>query len=106
LRSLSVRLDSKIWNWDMPKTLPNPPIIGDKSYLTETRCREVASMQVEELTPAVAKTLEYPDVSYPSFHPALPKSVMEPELHVNVAMGESFYYVGFHIRVRSCNNCD
>ncbi|KAL9331968.1 hypothetical protein ACSQ67_001578 [Phaseolus vulgaris] len=85
LRSLSVRLDSKIWNWDMPKTLPNPPIIGDKSYLTETRCREDASMQVEEPTPAVAKTLEYPDVSYPSFHPALPKSVMEPELHVNVA---------------------
>ncbi|KAK7378642.1 hypothetical protein VNO80_04088 [Phaseolus coccineus] len=85
LRSLSVRLDSKIWNWDMPTTLPNPPIIGEKSYLTETRCREDASMHVEEPTPAVAKTLEYPDVSYPSFHPALPKSVMEPELHVNVA---------------------
>ncbi|BAT85718.1 hypothetical protein LR48_Vigan641s010400 [Vigna angularis] len=85
LRSVSVRLDSKTWNWDMPNTLPNPPIIGEKSYLTETRCREDEPMHVQEPTPAVTKTLEYSDVSHPSFHPALPKSVMEPELHVNVA---------------------
>jgi len=60
LRSLSVQLDSKIWNWDMTKTLPNPPIIGDKSYLTETRCREVASMQVEETHTSCSKDLGVP----------------------------------------------
>ncbi|WVZ08572.1 hypothetical protein V8G54_021918, partial [Vigna mungo] len=86
LRSVSVRLDSKTWNWDMPNALPNPPIISEKSYLTETRCREDDEpMHIQEPTPAVTKTLEYSDVSHPSFHPALPKSVMEPEFHVNVA---------------------
>ncbi|CAJ1893331.1 unnamed protein product [Sphenostylis stenocarpa] len=85
LRSVSVRLDSQTWDWDTPKTQPNPPVIGEESYLTEKRYREDASMHVGESTPAVAKTLEYSDVSLSSFDPALLESVMEPEPHVNVA---------------------
>ncbi|TKY62146.1 Ethylene-insensitive protein 2 [Spatholobus suberectus] len=83
LRSASVQLDAQTWNWDMPETLPNPPVVDEESYLTETRCREDASMRVEEPTQAVAKTLEYSDVSLPTFHPDLPESIMEPDPRVN-----------------------
>ncbi|KAK7396573.1 hypothetical protein VNO78_17670 [Psophocarpus tetragonolobus] len=89
LRSASIQLDAQSWNWDMPETLRNPPAVGEESYLTEARCREDVSMH-EELTPAIAKPLEYSDVSLPSFHPHLPESIMEPEPHLN-AVRENHY---------------
>lgn len=83
LRSASVQLDAQTWNWDMPETLPTPPVVGEELYLTEKKCHEDVSKHVEEHTPAVAKSLDYSDVSLPSFHPDLPESLMEPEPHVN-----------------------
>ncbi|KAK7337073.1 hypothetical protein VNO77_17632 [Canavalia gladiata] len=83
LRSASVQLDAQAWNWDTPETVPNPPVDGEESYLTEARCREDASVQVEEPTPALARALEYSDVSLPSFHPDLPETIMKPDPHVD-----------------------
>ncbi|KHN02335.1 Ethylene-insensitive protein 2 [Glycine soja] len=62
LRSASVQLDAQTWNWDMPETLPNPPVVGEESYLTETMCHEDVSKHVEEHTPVVAKSWDYSDV--------------------------------------------
>ncbi|XP_061345711.1 ethylene-insensitive protein 2.2-like isoform X2 [Gastrolobium bilobum] len=79
LRSASVQLDAQAWNWDMPGTVPNPPVVGEESYLNETRCHEDASVQVKDPTPARPMILEYSDVSLASFNPDLPETIMEPD---------------------------
>ncbi|KAJ1395939.1 NRAMP family [Sesbania bispinosa] len=83
LRSANVQLEAQAWNWDMPNTVPNPLVDGEQSYLTETRCHEDVSVEVEEATPAPGRSLEYSDVSLAGFHPDLPETIMEPDPHVN-----------------------
>ncbi|KAK7285049.1 hypothetical protein RJT34_19807 [Clitoria ternatea] len=85
LRSANVQLEAQAWNWDMPETLPNPPVDGKESCFTETRCHDDASALVEEPapTPAQPRTMEYLDVSLKSSHPDLPETVTESNPHVN-----------------------
>ncbi|XP_057438324.1 ethylene-insensitive protein 2.2-like [Lotus japonicus] len=82
LKSANVQ-SAQAWNRDMPEIVPNPSVDGEESYLTETRCHEDASVEVEEPAPALATTLEYSDVSLRSFHPDLPETIMEPDPHAN-----------------------
>ncbi|XP_027349800.1 ethylene-insensitive protein 2-like [Abrus precatorius] len=87
LKSASVQVGAQAWNWDVPETVPNPTADGEKSYLTETRCREDSLVLVEQPEPALARTSEYSDVSLPSFCPNLPETIMEPDPLVNDVRG-------------------
>ncbi|KAK7285047.1 hypothetical protein RJT34_19805 [Clitoria ternatea] len=83
LRSASIQLEAQAWNWDMPETLPNPPVDDKESHLSETRCHDDASVLVEGPTPTQPRTLEYLDVSLTSSHPDLLETIMESNPHVN-----------------------
>lgn len=82
LKSASLQLDVHEWNWDMPEAVPNPRIDSEELDLSETRYHGDASIQAKEPSPALGRTLEYSDVPVASFHPDLPETIMEPDLHV------------------------
>lgn len=85
LRSASIQLNAQVLNWDMPEAVLNPPVDGEESHVTETVGHEDASFQADEPKPALARSLEYPEVSLASFRPDLhlPETVMEPDPQVN-----------------------
>jgi ethylene-insensitive protein 2 len=87
LRSANIQLDGQVLNWDMPETIPNPRVDGEESYITETVCLEDASVEADEPKPALARTLEYPEVSLTSCRPDLPETIMEHDLQVNALLG-------------------
>ncbi|RDX58083.1 Ethylene-insensitive protein 2 [Mucuna pruriens] len=80
LKSASVQLDDQVWNWDMPQAVPKPQIDNEETDINETRYHGDASVQVKEPSPALARTLEYPDVPVSSFHHNLPETIMEPDV--------------------------
>lgn len=82
LKSASVQLDDQAWNWDMPQAIPKPEIDNEETDLNETRYHGDASVQVKEPPPALARTLEYPDVPVLGFHHDLPETIMEPDVPV------------------------
>jgi len=49
----------------------------EESYITEILCHEDASFQIDEPKPALARSLEFPEVSLANFWPDLPEIVME-----------------------------
>lgn len=83
LRSANVQLNAQVLNWDMPETVSNPLVEGEESYITETVCHEDAYVEAEEPKPALARTLEYSEVSLASFRPDLPETIMEHDPQVN-----------------------
>ncbi|KAK2364125.1 metal transporter Nramp6 [Trifolium repens] len=86
LRSANIQLDGQVLNWDMPETIPNSRVDGEESYITETVCHEDAFVEADEPKPALARTLEYPEVSLTSCRPDLPETIMKPDLQVNALM--------------------
>ncbi|KAK7245123.1 hypothetical protein RIF29_39957 [Crotalaria pallida] len=94
LRSASVQLADTALNWDVPETFSNPPVDGEESYLTETRYHGDTPVQVKEPAPTLARTLDYSDVTVESFHPDIPETITEPDLHVT-AVKESHSLASF-----------
>jgi ethylene-insensitive protein 2 len=86
LRSSNIQLDGQVLNWDMPETIPNSRVDGEESYITETVCHEDAFVEADEPKPALARTLEYPEVSLTSCRPDLPETIMEHDLQVNALL--------------------
>ncbi|TKY52976.1 Ethylene-insensitive protein 2 [Spatholobus suberectus] len=87
LKSASVQLDDPAWNWEMPQAVPKPWIDNEETDLNETSYHGDASVQVKEPSPpALARTLEYPDVPVASFHHDLPETIMEPDVPATTVM--------------------
>ncbi|KAL2323206.1 hypothetical protein Fmac_027585 [Flemingia macrophylla] len=80
LKSASVQLDGQAWNWDMPQAIPKPQIDNEAKDLNETRYHGDASVLVKEPSPALGKTMEYPDLPVVGFHHDLPETIMEPDV--------------------------
>lgn len=76
----------------MSEVVLNPLVDGEESHVTETVGHEDASFQADEPKPALARSLEYPEVSLASFRPDLhlPETVTEPDPEVN-ALKENHY---------------
>jgi len=89
-RSASIQLNAQVLNLDMSEVVPNPLVDGEESHVTEIMGHEDASFQADEPKPALARSLEYLEVSLATFHPDLPETMMEYNPRVN-ALKENHY---------------
>jgi len=83
LRSANIQLNAQVLNSYMLEAVLNSLVNGEESHVTETVGHEDASFQANKPKPALARSLEYPEVSLVSFCPDLPETVMEPDPQVN-----------------------